>query len=187
VVGARSAGAQETVAVGIKGGVNAANVTGDFGIDTNKRSRTVGVFGAYLAYRVSALVDIQPEFLYSMEGTKLAFFSGSTATQSLDIFRIPVLLRVGPRPGQYASCCYFFAGPALGLVLRAKQDGPGTSDFDLKDQLRRGDLSALGGAGLTISRFHVEARYTAGLTRLSKEANARTITRVLSVMGGVKF
>ena len=180
----------QTVTPGVTVGVNFAGASGDFGENATKGRRTAGVFGVSAAFWVNDLVDVQPEILYSMEGITAKVSDASvtsTQTARIDMIRIPVLARIGPRFGLHPSCCYVVAGPAIGIVTHAKQTLPGVADLDVKDQLKGSDFALVLGAGFSVDRFTLEGRYTAGLTNLNKDAADINKTRVFAVLAGAKF
>jgi len=180
----------QTVTGGVTAGINFAGASGDFGQNATKGRRTAGVLGVSAAFWVNDLVDVQPEILYSMEGASAKVSAAgvtSTLTSRIDMIRIPVLARIGPRLGLHPSCCYVVAGPAIGIVTRAKQTIPAVGDLDIKDQLKGGDFAIVLGAGFSVDRFTVEGRYTAGLTNLNKDAADVNKTRVFAVLAGAKF
>jgi hypothetical protein len=177
------------ITLGVTAGVNSSTVSGPADTGTTKDKRKAGVFGAFMNVNLGGYWDFQQEFLYSMEGAKLAEIGGTgKATAQIDMFRVNPLVRFGPKPAQNgAYCCYFIAGPSFGLVSKAKVTMAGAADEDLKSDLKRGELALVGGVGLTIKKAMFEVRYTGGLTNLNKDADEKNKSRVLSVMFGYKF
>lgn len=153
---------------GIKAGVNFAKTTAS-GDDPGRRVGAIA--GLFATIGVAPVLAIQPEVLFSMQGTKF-----STETASVDYIQVPVLLRIGSNSRAGASV-YGIVGPSVGIYVRG--DG-------WLDDINRTDVGLVVGAGVTVSRLLVEARYTAGLTEFSKGANAYK-HRVFSVLAGLHF
>lgn len=169
---------------GIKAGINLANVNGfnDPGTDLSQRTGLIG--GVFMTFGIAPVVAIQPEVLFSMQGTKLHFNDGvdSDATAKIDYIQIPVLLRIGNSGGDKASV-YAVVGPTLGILFRANQDG-----VDFKDDLKKSQLGLAAGVGVTLTRFLAEARYTFDLQDFNKPvAGDNRRNRVISFMLGVVF
>jgi opacity protein-like surface antigen len=170
---------------GIKAGINLANVKGfnDAGTDPSQRTGLIG--GVFMTFGLAPVVAIQPEVLFSMQGSKLHFTSGSVdtdATAKIDYIQVPVLLRLGNSGGDKASI-FAVVGPTLGILVNASQEG-----VDFKDDLKKTQVGMAAGVGVTLTRFLAEARYTFDLTDFNKPAagdNRRN--RVISFMVGVVF
>jgi hypothetical protein len=188
LIGAGSASAQ--VGGGVKVGVNFASVSASLDTGETKSMRTGLVAGGFLTIALSDMVGIQPEVLYSMEGTKLKFASGSLSIEStakIDVVRVPLLLRVGPKPRSTASG-FLVVGPSFGFIARAKTTTPNGPDIDFKDDLKSTDVALLFGGGVTFGKFLAEARYTAGMTDLNKTSSSDpNKSQVFSVLVGVAF
>jgi len=171
---------------GIKVGVNLATISGFNDTDDSTSERTGLVAGGFLTVGLVPLIAIQPEVLFSMQGSKLHFGStgvSTDATAKLDYLQVPVLLRIG-NSGKDSASLYGVVGPTFGILMRAKQD-----DVDIKDQLKNADTGVVVGAGVSLSRFFAEGRYTYGLTDLNKveEPSGANRNRVISVLVGLAF
>jgi hypothetical protein len=153
---------------GIKAGVNFAQTSGS---DDEPGRRIGAIAGLFATFAVAPAVAIQPEVLFSMQGTKL-----STETASIDYIQIPLLLRIGSNSRAGASV-YGVVGPSVGIYVR---------DDGWVDDINRTDVGLAVGVGVTVSRLLVEARYTAGLTEFSKGTVAYK-HRVFSLMAGLHF
>lgn len=152
---------------GIKAGVNFARVSGS---DENPGDRIGFTAGLFLTTN-QGLVALQPEVIFSMQGSKFTF-----GTAKVDYFQVPVLLRIGSSAKGKASV-YGLVGPSFGLLVQ---------DENWADPIDRTDVGLVVGAGVTVTRLLFEARYTAGLTDFSKGAVAYK-HRVFTVMGGFTF
>jgi opacity protein-like surface antigen len=150
------ANAQKT-RFGVKGGLNISTVVGG-GVDDTKSLIGFHV-GGFAEIHVVEKFFIQPELLYSTQGTKVDGPFGNDSDVKLNYLNIPVLAK------------YYFienkfsveAGPQLGILLSAKSDGS-----DIKDFTRSTDLGFNIGAGYNFTdNLSVGLRYTIGLSPLS--------------------
>ena len=152
---------------GFKAGVNFAKVSGS---DDHPGRRIGWTAGAFLVTN-EGLVAVQPEVIFSMQGTKFSF-----GTATVDYFQVPVLLRVGTGAKDKAGV-FGLVGPSFGVRIR--EEG-------WSDPVKRTDVGLVVGAGFTVSRLVFEARYTAGLTDFSEGTTAYK-HRVISLLGGFVF
>lgn len=150
--------AQET-RFGIKGGLNISNVVGG---DVDNTKSLVGFHvGGLAEIHVVEKFFIQPELLYSAQGTKFDGPLGTDGDIKLNYLNIPVLAK------------YYFienkfsveAGPQLGILLSAKAEGE-----DIKDFTRSVDFGFNIGAGYNFTdNLSAGLRYTIGLSPLSDD------------------
>ena len=152
---------------GFKAGVNFANGSGS---DDDPGRRIGWTAGAFLITN-QGLVALQPEVIFSMQGTKF-----EVDEAKVDYFQVPVLLRIG-NSSKDSSSIYGLVGPSFGVRIR---------DEGWSDPIKRTDIGLVVGAGFTVSRLMVEARFTAGLTDFSEGTTAYK-HRVVSVLGGFVF
>ncbi|MGZ5479920.1 MAG: porin family protein [Candidatus Aminicenantales bacterium] len=156
------------VKFGIKGGVNVANVNGNFADNvTNWKSRVGFCAGIFLEFNLGRILTIQPEVLYTMKGAEATLAEGvltGTGKLRFDYLEIPILLKVRIPTGDVHP--FIFAGPAIGFNLKAAfQDITGSSS-DVAG-MNKVDYSAVFGGGLQLGRsIHIDARYTLGLQKL---------------------
>jgi len=165
---ASSPAAWAQVGGGIKAGVNFAQVSG---ADDEPGRRVGAIAGGFLTFGIGSGLAVQPEVLFSMQGTKF-----DVGTAKADYVQIPVLLRIGSNSKAGASV-YGLVGPSVSLWIR---------DEGWTDDLKHTDVGLVVGAGVTVSRLLIEARYTAGLTGFSK-GTAVYKHRVFSLLGGLHF
>ena len=164
---ATSTAAWAQVGGGIKAGVNFASVSG---ADDDPDTRIGSMAGAFLTIG-QGLVALQPEVLFSMQGSKFTF-----GTAKVDYFQVPLLVRIGSSAKNKASV-YGLVGPTFGVRIR---------DEGWDDPIKRSDVGITAGAGFTVSRLLIEARFTAGLTDFSEGTTAYK-HRVWSILGGLVF
>ncbi len=165
---ASSTAAWAQVGGGIKAGVNFAKVAGS---DEDPGRRIGAIAGVFMTVGLGSVFAIQPEVVFSMQGTKFSF-----GTAKADYVQVPLLLRIGSSSKAGASV-YGLVGPSVGIYVR---------DEGFTDDLKRTDVGLVAGAGVTFSRLLVEARYTAGLTEFSRGTTAYK-HRVWSLMAGLHF
>lgn len=174
-----STAAWAQVGGGIKVGVNLATLSELNDVSTTER---VGVTaGGFMTFGLAPLIAFEPEVLFSMQGSKLHFGTSGTivssdVTAKLDYVQVPLLLRIG-NSGKAGASLYAVAGPTFGILVR---------DQGVADQLKSTDLGVAVGAGVTVSRLLLEARYTAGLTDFNKGGTVYK-NRVLSLLVGLNF
>lgn len=170
---------------GIKAGLNLSSIKGFNDPGDSSSQRTGIAAGVFMTFGVAPIVAIQPEVLFSMQGSRLHFTSGgvkSDATAKIDYLQVPVLLRIGNSGGDTASV-YGIVGPTVGILLSAKQ---GSVDF--KDELKQSQVGVVAGVGVTLTRFLAEARYTYDLSDFNKTSTANgQRNRVISFLVGVVF
>jgi hypothetical protein len=130
-----------------------------------------GLFvGAFALWPITHVLAIQPEVAYTQRRFSVKDTVGTfSATEKWDWMEVPILARVSLwRAGR--RTVYVVGGPGFEFLLRAKEDAAGTTS-DVKDDVRRFDVSIVGGAGISMGKFGIEARYDAGLKDLNKDNN----------------
>jgi len=136
------------------------------GISTGNRA---GLFvGGFGLWPITQVVAIQPEVAYSQKHfTAKDTLSSFSATEKWDWIEVPILARVSIwHTGGRAV--YVVGGPGFEFLVRAKEEAAGTTS-DVKDDVTRSDVSIVAGAGVSMGRFGIEARYDAGLRDLNKD------------------
>ena len=190
------ANAQETK-FGVKGGVNFANLSGDIEDNSTKVGFNVGSF---VEIKISDKFSLQPELLFSTQGTKEEYsetFNGTTINYdsklNLSYLNIPVMAKF-----YVADKFSLEAGPQIGFLLSAKTktevtDGTNSSseEEDFKDNVESTDFGLNFGAGYDFtSNLSAGFRYNLGLSNVAKtEAGDDTKIKntVLSVSLAYKF
>jgi hypothetical protein len=165
MVTSAAAFAQASVSLGLKGGLNFANVnTSSVGAAYN--SRTGYHAGAFVNIKLTKLA-IQPEVIYSVQGSDISM---ATSSQALDLayVNIPVILKFYLIGGLNLQ-----AGPQFGFLASASGPDPTgtvTGAVDLKSYLKSTDFSIGLGAGFDISKFTIDARYNLGMSEINDNA-----------------
>lgn len=148
--------------VGIKAGMNLADLGGD-AENTNMKSGLV--IGAFANFSLG-VINIQPELLYSMKGAKQEIPStGEEYDEELNYFEVPILVKYNlPLPGKLTPSLY--AGPCISFLMSAEYNGE-----DIKDNIKSTDYSLIVGAGVNMDLdayvLTFDARYNLGLADIN--------------------
>lgn len=152
-------------AAGLIAGVNFASLNGNDVAD-GASARTGFIGGLFVNLPVGAPgVSIEPELLYSMQGTTYDN-AVRTGTLAVDYIKIPVLFKWSSNPG--GKGVYLLGGPSIGFNVSCKNSGTAKatgSNYDgtceAEDNLKAGTtFSADVGIGYTTGRFGIEGRYS---------------------------
>ncbi|MCP2029471.1 opacity protein-like surface antigen [Flavobacterium sp. HSC-32F16] len=151
--------AQET-RFGVKGGLNLTTFVGGNVDDTNS---LVGFHvGGFAEIKIIDKLAIQPELLFSTQGTKVDGGPFGDWDIKTNYLNIPVLAKY-----YIVEKFSVEAGPQLGVLLSAKSEGD-----DVKDNFKTVDLGFNLGAGYHFTEnVSVNLRYTIGLSPLSDNAD----------------
>jgi hypothetical protein len=152
------------IGIGLKGGLNFANqdissVTQDIS------SRTGFHVGAYAHVNIIGGFGIQPEILYSSQGSEWVDNAGAgfDIKNKFSYLNIPVLLRFN------VAMFNVHVGPQFGILTSAELDVNGAAT-DIKDQFTSGDFSIAAGVGVDLPfDLNATVRYVAGLSDISTE------------------
>ena len=187
------ANAQETK-FGVKGGLNVANLTGDE--DEDNSSKVGFHVGGFVEIKVSDKFSVQPELLFSTQGTKLEESGTNYSYESnlnLSYLNIPVMAKYYVAEGFSLE-----AGPQIGFLTTAKSDFTATEsgitvsgDEDVKDEFESIDFGFNFGAGYDFTEnLSAGLRYNLGLSNIAKTDSGddfKLSNNVFSVSLGYKF
>ncbi|RRA99266.1 PorT family protein [Larkinella rosea] len=170
--------AQQRWSAGPRLGVNVSSL---YGSNDNYYNAKVGlVAGGFVSYSSINHFGISADVLYSQRGAKYDNPGDrSSHVQHLNYLEIPVVARYYLNlSGNFRP--NFFIGPSLGVLMGAKRtksinQGTAYPDSDTKDEFETVDLGGTAGfqANFKVKsrqRFLIDARYTLGLTNVSKNA-----------------
>jgi Outer membrane protein beta-barrel domain len=173
---------------GVKGGVNFATFSSDDEPAIPFDYRIGLAAGGFFTWPIGSHLDIQPEALYSQQGTTLDVLGVDSAIK-IDYLATPILVRF--RLQSSGRGLVLFAGPSLGFKLSAKavsEFGDVTTKDDIGDEIESFDYGVVFGAGWEAGRLMIDGRYTWGLSNIStREDDPKTQHRVISVLAGVRF
>lgn len=158
VLGLTALNAQE-VKFGAKAGLNFAFITGDNTEDLTPN--TDFHFGVMAEWKVSNKFALQPEIIYSGQGSDLNILSEDRI--SLNYLNVPIM-------GKYYATkrLSIEVGPQIGFLLSTKG---GTLDY--KDLLKTTDFGVNFGVGYKLNNgLNFSARYNLGLTNINNVDNS---------------
>ncbi len=179
----------QDVKFGVKGGLNIATFSGD----VKDNSSIVGFHvGGFTEIKVSEKFSVQPELLYSTQGSKFERYFNSIKTDvqyKLAYLNLPVMAKY-----YVASKFSLEAGPQIGFLTSAKAVVTAlgaTADGDVKEQFKSIDFGVNFGAGYDFTEnISAGLRYNLGLSNIAKtpEGNDSKLgNNVFSLSLGYKF
>lgn len=183
--------AQE-VRLGIKGGYNLSNLSGD--IDDAK-SRSSFHIGGLVEVPVSEQFSIQPEILYSSQGAEykgsLTGYDDSKITAKLDYIQVPIMAKFYAVEGFAIE-----AGPQVGFLTSSKGeyettvgDVTVTGDEDIEN-MKKVDVGIGVGASYRLPMgIFFGARYNFGLTNINDDSDwdGKIRNNVFQLSAGYSF
>ena len=186
--------AQAQPSVGVRVGVNLANLSSDPAPPSPVELETLTglVAGAFVTLPITEVFAFQPEVLFSRQGAKVSD-STMTVRTKLDYVQVPLLARI--RTGTRSPLAIVF-GPSLGFRTGATLSGPGIpaeATAGYEDQFKGFDFGLAAGAVIDVGHLVFDARYTWGLTNILKDSiegepnTDKAKNRVLSLSAGVRF
>jgi hypothetical protein len=176
----------QTFRLGVAAGVDVARLTisGVTGGPVKSKSDLAGGISGEAV--ISKLFALQLEANYSAQGTGVIDANGTTAgTYQFSYITIPLMAKLYGTPE-----LSFFAGPQIGLLLKAKTKSSTAADQDVKDQLESTDFYAVFGTEYRFKNgVFIGARYNAGLTNIAKDktSNSELKNRYISLRLGYSF
>lgn len=190
VVGFGATGfAQQQVKFGPKAGVNFSNISG---LD-NAEMKTGFHVGAVAEIKFNEKFSIQPEVVYSAQGTKFTS-NNSEVKWNNDYINIPIMAKYYIVDGFSVE-----AGPQVGILAKAEQEGTYmgyTGTNDVKDNYKSVDFGVNFGLAYDLPQgFFVNARYNLGLSKIGEDVTVGNVTykaddnknSVIQVGVGYKF
>lgn len=169
--------ANAQVKFGPKAGLNLSNITGS---DAQGYKMKAGIYaGGFARLHLSENFAIQPELLYSGQGSKYETNVEGTIIKgdvNLNYITIPVMAQYHLPMGLYLE-----TGPQIGFLASAKAKSGGSS-ADIKDQFKSTDFSWGAGAGFQLPMgLGFNARYNIGLSKIDEGGNANAKNGVIQV------
>src|SRR6267154_1735071 len=172
---------QAEVAIGIKGGLNFANVNVSQSAGVNYNNRTGYHIGAYALFKFSK-IGIQPEVIFSKQGQTYSIPSNSNAASNFDYINIPIMIKfylaaglniqAGPQFGFLASSSGYVLNTATGNVTVQS----------LNSLVKSSDVSLALGAGWDLPfGLNLTARYNLGLSDINKITGTTSPSNVTSL------
>jgi hypothetical protein len=186
VLMAQMANAQAELAIGIKGGVNFATLNANSSVSANYKNHTGYNAGAFVLIKLGK-IGIQPEVLFSEQGSKVTFpTSSQNFTSTFNYVNVPILFKLYTIAGINLQL-----GPQFGFltnspVVKSTVNG---NYVTVNDAYRKSDLSAAMGIGWDLPfGLSVDARYNLGLSKIQSANNPNdTKNQVFQVSIGYKL
>ncbi len=177
--------AQVQFALGIKGGPNFANLDTKSSVGENYKNRTGFHAGAFALFKFTK-VGIQPELLFSKQGSNVQFNSGN-GEANFDYINIPIILKLYTVAGINIQ-----AGPQFGFLSggQLKQTVQGTTTTqDAKDLYKKSDFGVALGLGWDLPfGLTLDARYNLGLSKINDDPSLeQTKNQVFQISAGFKI
>jgi hypothetical protein len=173
------------VGIGVKGGLNLSKLSfkEDAASGLTNKFLLGGAGGLVFNFKANDLFSLQPELLYSSQGTELGatlFGVGFSMKTIFNYFQLPVLAKLSF--GSENVRGFVNAGPYVGYLLSAKvkssamgqeeEEKIDFSDPSTKESANRFDFGIAGGLGVAFKvgpgDIFVEGRYNLGLLDISK-------------------
>ena len=154
----------EALQLGVRAGLNMANLNGDIPAGIKTKSLTGFHVGLFTEFPVAPKFSVQPEVIYSEQGAKLeSSIEGinTSADMKLQYINVPILAKYYIADGFNLQ-----AGPQIGFLTGAKIKGDG-DEIDIKDDLKGTDFGLLLGAGYKMPMgLTIDARYNLGFSNI---------------------
>ncbi|TRZ45161.1 porin family protein [Robertkochia solimangrovi] len=172
------------VKLGVKGGANFADITGD-----NTESidmRTSFHIGGVAELIMSDSFSFQPEVIYSSQGGKQSY-GDTDVTLKLDYINVPFMAKIYPVKGLSLE-----VGPQVGFLINDSVEFDGedlSAEYEISDDLREVDFGANFGLGYKFDNgFFLNGRYNLGLANLIDDDSDNKIHNgVIQVSAGFFF
>lgn len=156
---------------GFKGGFNIANLS-----NTGGDNRISGELGFFLHMKVARGWAFQPEILYSGQGQK--YWDGDARfTTALNYINIPLMFQYYP-----IRRFYLEIGPQLGILVAARDKGPGGYNADISGGIHKTDATLNMGFGIRANdMLGFYFRYGLGLSDVTRDDNYTYSNRVVQL------
>jgi hypothetical protein len=158
--------------IGVKAGLNLANLSFDPDDDDDSEIKPGLVIGVVAIWPIRAQVGLQVEALYSQKGAK---FSDDEfdfeETVHLDYIEIPVLANFTAASNDRMSF-HVLAGPsfAFNVNAKAKSEFEGEEEEDdIDDEVKAADVGFIIGAAVRTGQLIFDARYNFGLMNILED------------------
>lgn len=186
-------GVAQIVTIGVKAGVNVADVSFDDPAETVDTDNVTGLIAGGFVRLGGPVFAVQPELLFSQKGFSTGDLDGAEAEFSLDYFEVPVLLSArlpAPlvRPFAYAGPVFSFetsceaSGEEGGISISAECD-----EIDVTTETTDVGVAFGAGVDLNLGRVNLigDLRYTLGLRDVDPDEDAEAKNRAWSIMAGI--
>lgn len=148
--------------LGIKAGINAAVLDGENLGSTSTRYKTYYHAGLLYEAKLLGPVSIQPELLYSLQGSSIRTAIGNYDAK-LHYLNLPVLAKVTVGP------VFVEAGPQVGVLVSRQDDNVAGGGDSYR--FKRTDFTLAAGGGVKLGNLLLGARFNAGLNDIDDSRN----------------
>lgn len=172
--------------IGPELGINLAKY-GDDASDTDFKTGILG--GGFITYSIRNTHAFTGKVLFSQKGAK-----DGDEKQTLNYVEVPIIVRLFfNRDGAFRP--NLFVGPSFGFLTGVRNkagDGDYVKLEDYSDFYNTFDLGVTAGLGFNYecspgTRILIDARYTHGLTDISKSGSVSSINQAIGITAGVSF
>ena len=168
--------AQAQFSVGLKGGLNFANLDVS-NLEGTYNNRTGYHLGAFALIKMTK-IGIQPEIIFSEQGSKVKDPNLGSVESNFSYVNVPIILKLYTVAGINLQ-----VGPQFGFLTSAEYD-----NTSIKDQLKGSDTSLALGAGWDLPLgLSIDARYNLGLKNVSDDSSYDIKNQVWQVSVGYKL
>ncbi len=157
--------AQLGIGIGVKGGLNFANITDVSGFSNS--SRTGYMIGGYITPGAKKLLGFRSEIMLSRQGYNYKTAT-NTGNVNLDYLLLPQLINI-----KFSKLVQVQAGGQVAFLLNANVDSSGSGSGSLFDYFKRFDYGIVGGAEIfPFLGFFIGGRINVSLNNANEEAPA---------------
>lgn len=150
------------LSIGLKAGLNFANVTNTAGINANSRSGYM--IGGFISPKAKKLIGFRSEFILSRQGYDYKSNS-NTGKVNLDYLLLPQLITFN-----ITKKFELHAGGQIGFLLNANADSTGGTAEGLLDYFNRFNYSIAGGVQVSpFGGLFIGARFNVSLSNINTE------------------
>lgn len=168
--------AQVRFDLGLKGGLNFANINTSSSVASNYSNRTGYHFGAYAMVKITKFA-IQPEIIFSRQGQTYSYPTTSSFTANYDYVNIPIMIKF-----YLAAGLNLQAGPQFGFLANQSSSFTALNTSNnqvtsqqIKDFVKSSDVSLGLGLGWDFPfGLNFTARYNMGLSDLNKQSGVNS-------------
>ncbi len=153
---------------GIAGGFNSAAMSGE---DVNGSGSIPGFHGGLMTeVKLPIALGFEADVLYSTKGANFAVFFVSQDLK-LNYIDIPVVAKL-----YMLKVTNLQLGAQYSILMSGSLAG-----LDVKDQYNSGDIQAVFGFGVDVSKFHGAVRYSMSLPSISSNGDAKNNVLMISL------
>ncbi|MDO6516292.1 Outer membrane protein beta-barrel domain-containing protein [Zobellia uliginosa] len=173
---ALTVGHAQDFGIGVKGGINVASIGGSAYSGLGSLGTKVSFhLGGVAEVAISDKMAVQPELLYSSQGTKWSYGTGDNDLK-LDYLNLPILGKYYFLEGLSAE-----AGPVVGFLISTNQDDD--------DRFKKLDVAFAIGASYKLNEnIFFSLRYNKGIANINGDSyTGNSQNNVLQISAGYAF